>query len=339
MPAKIAFAGTPELAATILDSLIGTGMRPCAVFTQPDRPAGRGRRLTASPVKMLAGQHGIAVHQPVSLRGDGTQRLIEGLDLDLMVVAAYGLLLPPRVLNAPRLGCVNVHASILPRWRGAAPIQRAILAGDSESGVTLMQMEAGLDTGPVLAVATCRVSPEDTAATLHDRIASLGAATLIENLPRLLRHELVAVPQDDSRSTYAERIDKQDAEIDWQQSAVQIERAVRAFNPWPVAYTRPASGDPVRLRVWAAQVPAAGPGGLPAAPDRMLAAPGRVLAAPPGRLWVATGDGTLEIQTLQAPGGKALPVRQFLNARHLPPGTRFLAPGQAVDGPVGSRAD
>ena len=236
-PLKIVFAGTPDFSVPALDALLTSGHDVIAVYTQPDRPAGRGRKLTASPVKARALEHGIPVHQPLSLKRPEEQERLAALAPDVMVVVAYGLLLPPAVLAIPRLGCVNIHASLLPRWRGAAPIQRAILAGDAETGVTLMQMEKGLDTGPMLATVRCPIGPDDTAETLHDRLAALGAGALVPTLERLDRGEITAEPQDDTQACYAAKLDKAEAVLDWRRPAVELERQVRAFNPWPVAQT------------------------------------------------------------------------------------------------------
>ena len=305
---KILFAGTPEFAASSLAGLLDSEHEVLAVYTQPDRPAGRGRKLSASPVKALALAHGLPVLQPASLRDEEAQRELAAWNADVLVVVAYGLILPEPVLATPRLGCVNVHASLLPRWRGAAPIQRAILAGDAETGVTIMQMDKGLDTGDMLRVVCCPIEPTDTAGILHDRLAELGAQALLHTLAALARGDVRAEPQDDAQACYAEKLQKAEAQIDWQQSAEQLSRTVRAFNPWPVAFTR---FDDKNLRIWFAIV-------LPA--DSGLdtaAAPGTVLAESRDGIDVATGDGGLRIQQLQMPGGKVLSAEQFLNAHSL----------------------
>lgn len=301
---KIIFAGTPEFAAASLAALLDSEHELLAVYTQPDRPAGRGRKLTASPVKALALAHQLPVMQPVSLRDADVQQALADWNADVLVVVAYGLLLPRPVLSAPRLGCVNVHASLLPRWRGAAPIQRAILAGDRETGVTIMQMDEGLDTGAMLHIVRCSVAPTDTAETLHDRLAQLGAKALRDTLGRLAAGDVEAVPQDEARACYAAKLQKSEAQLDWQQSAQQLSRTVRAFNPWPVAFT--PMGDKT-LRIWLAQA-------LPGDTD---AIPGTVLAESREGIDVATGDGILRVQQLQLPGGKVLTAEQFLNAHSL----------------------
>ncbi len=309
-PLDIVFAGTPEFAVPALEALLGSGHRVVAVYTQPDRPAGRGRKPRPSPVKQRALQAGLTVHQPDTLRDPAEQERLAALKPDVMVVVAYGLLLPRAVLDIPRLGCVNIHASLLPRWRGAAPIQRALLAGDSRSGVTLMQMEAGLDTGPMLARESCEISGEDNAQDLHDRLAAMGARMLVPTLERLAAGELRAERQDDAAGTYAAKLDKAEAELDWTRPAAELERAVRAFNPFPVAQTRLA-GQVLRVRQ------------ARALPDEASAAPGNVVASSPGGVDVATGDGVLRLLNLQLPGGRPMDVAAFLNGRSLPPGTRL----------------
>ncbi|MGD8311780.1 MAG: methionyl-tRNA formyltransferase [Gammaproteobacteria bacterium] len=301
---RIVFAGTPEFALPGLRVLLDSGHELAAVYTQPDRPAGRGRRPAASPVKQLAVHRDIPVRQPVSLKVAAEQAGLARLQADLMVVVAYGLLLPSPVLTLPRLGCVNVHASLLPRWRGAAPIQRAILAGDTETGVSLMQMEAGLDTGPLLASARCPIAADDTGSSLHDRLAVLGARLLAENLAALEHGSLVPVPQDERRATYAAKIDKAEARIDWTAAATEIARRVRAFNSWPVAETRYQGRQ---LRIWEA------------IPLRQVATapPGSVLATGGNGIDVACGSGRLRILKLQLPGARPVGCRDFVNAHSL----------------------
>jgi methionyl-tRNA formyltransferase len=313
-PLRIIFAGTPEFAVPSLSALIeaadATPKRPpiqvVAVYTQPDRPAGRGRQLQASPVKSLALATGLPVVQPASLKKDpDAVRQLAAFGADLMVVVAYGLLLPVAVLEAPRLGCVNVHASLLPRWRGAAPIQRALLAGDTETGVCIMRMEAGLDTGPVYHRVHTPIGPRDTAADLHDRLADLGANALLDALPGIADGTLAAEPQSEDRVTYAHKLTKDEAIIDWNESAETIERAVRAFNPWPVAQTQL---DTETLRIWEAE----------ADPERNVTdRPGTVIAAGQPGIEVATGQGALRIVRLQPSGKRAMGAADYLNARSM----------------------
>ncbi|MCP3671679.1 MAG: methionyl-tRNA formyltransferase [Gammaproteobacteria bacterium] len=300
-PLNIIFAGTPEFSVPPLATLLESGHRVVAVYTQPDRPAGRGRKLTASPVKQLAQECSIPVYQPINFKSEEDLSQVERLQADLMVVVAYGLLLPVRVLEAPRLGCINIHASLLPRWRGAAPIQRSILAGDSETGITIMEMEAGLDTGPMLLKKSCPIGPEETGGSLHDRLSPLGAEALLEALPGIADGTLKAQVQDDSQAEYAAKLSKGEAAMDWQRSAQELGRQVRAFNPWPVAQTQ-FSGKV--LRIWDAAPLPGGDGGVP----------GTVLACGRDGIDVVTGDGLLRIKTLQPPGKRAMNAADFLNA-------------------------
>lgn len=297
---RIVFAGTPEFAAQHLQALLDAKRQVVAVYTQPDRPAGRGQKLMPSPVKQLALQHGIPVYQPQTLRDPAAQAELDGLQADLMVVVAYGLILPQAVLDMPRLGCINSHASLLPRWRGAAPIQRAIEAGDTESGVTVMQMEAGLDTGPMLLKVSMPITREDTGGTLHDRLAELGSRAVIEAAAALEAGTLKGEVQDDGLATYAHKLNKDEARLDWQRPAVELERLVRAFNPWPICHSS-LDGAPVKIH--AAQL-STGQG-----------APGQIIEASKDGLKVACGEGSLTLTRLQLPGGKALAVSDLFNSR------------------------
>jgi methionyl-tRNA formyltransferase len=322
---RLIFAGTPDFAATVLAALLASPHSVAAVYTQPDRPSGRGLGRTQSAVKLLAAKHGIPIEQPASLRGPEPQRVLTAYHGDVMIVAAYGLLLPEAVLQTPRLGCVNVHASLLPRWRGAAPIQHAILAGDRETGISIMQMDAGLDTGPVLCRAACPLREDDTGASLHDTLAALGAVTMLEALAALADGRARAAPQDEAMATYAGRIAKIDGLIDWARPAQILERQVRAFNPWPVAYTRmPAAGQGgdkagQRLRIWSAGVVECDHG----------AAPGTVLSSGAPGIQVAAGRHALRILTLQAPGKRAMSSGEYLNAHTLAAGTVLEGAGSA----------
>lgn len=298
---RIIFAGTPEFAAEILKALLSTDHEICAVYTQPDRPAGRGRKLTAGPVKQLAVEHDIPVEQPVNFKSAPTIQALADYQADLMIVIAYGLLLPQAVLDTPKLGCINIHASLLPRWRGAAPIQRAILAGDAETGVCIMQMEAGLDTGSVLMRASCPINTDDTAQTLHDRLAILGANTLLATLANISDLQQHAQQQDDTLSCYADKLCKDEAPIDWQQSASTIAKQIHAFNPWPVAQT---SWQEKVLRVWSAS----------AQDSNSTAKPGEIIAVDPQGIDVATADGVLRVTNVQLAGKRAMSVADFLNA-------------------------
>ncbi|EMR14216.1 methionyl-tRNA formyltransferase [Methylophaga lonarensis MPL] len=301
---RIIFAGTPEFAASSLQALLDTEHEICAVYTQPDRPAGRGRKLTPSPVKQLALQHQITVEQPENFKNEQDRQRLEHYQADVMIVVAYGLLLPQRILDAPKHGCINVHASLLPRWRGAAPIQRAILAGDKETGVCIMQMEAGLDTGPVLAEVRCAIADTETAASLHDRLAELGANTLVEALTDLPARQRNAQVQDDANTTYASKLDKSEALIDWQKSAAEIDRQIRAFNPWPVSFTQWKEQP---LRIWQASL----------VTGNSQSSAGTVLSVTKQGIDVATGNGIIRLQLLQAPGKKAMSVADFINANRI----------------------
>ena len=305
---RVIFAGTPEFAAHALRAIVAAGHVVPLVLTQPDRPAGRGMALQPSPVKRLAEANGIEVFQPPTLRDLAAQERIAAVGADVMVVAAYGLIVPQAVLDMPRHGCINIHASLLPRWRGAAPIQRALLAGDHETGVSIMQLEAGLDTGPVLLRAICPIGAADNAATLHDRLAEHGAHLIVEALSKL---PLPAEPQPAAGVTYAHKIEKTEALIDWSKDAQELDRHIRAFNPFPGAQAR-FGGQTVKL--WQA-VPVAGGG------ER-----GRILSVDRNHIVVACGSGALAISELQKAGGKRLPVREFLAGHPLKAGDRFDLP-------------
>jgi len=302
---KLVFAGTPEFAAVSLEGLLQAGHKVALVLTQPDRPAGRGLEPQSSAVKQLALGRGLPLLQPAALKGPATLSAIAAARPEAVVVAAYGLILPPALLALPPRGCLNVHASLLPRWRGAAPIQRALLAGDSTTGITIMQMDQGLDTGPILVQEAIAISPDDTAGTLHDKLAMLGARVLV----RALETPPVPRAQDGKVATYAARISKGEAEIDWRKPAVEIERQVRAFDPVPGAQTR---HEGVALKVWRARI------------ERGLsAAPGTVCAAEPAGIVVACGSDGLRITELQRAGGKRLAVHAFLSGFRLARGARL----------------
>lgn len=307
---RLVFAGTPEFAAEHLKALLDTPHQIVAVYTQPDRPAGRGQKLMPSPVKQLALQHGLPVLQPPTLRDPAAQEELRALAPDLMVVVAYGLILPQVVLDIPRLGCINSHASLLPRWRGAAPIQRAVQAGDAESGVTVMQMEAGLDTGPMLLKVTTPITAGDTGGSLHDRLAQLGPQTVVQAIAGLAAGTLQGEVQDDALATYAHKLNKDEARIDWNRPADELERLVRAFNPWPICHS---TLDDQPLKVLAAE-PAEGRG-----------QPGQILDASKDGLTVACGEGALRLTRLQLPGGKPLAFADLYNSRR-----EQFAPGQVL---------
>ena len=304
---RLVFAGTPAFALPGLRACLDCDADVVAVYTQPDRPAGRGRGLTMSPVKQAALQAGIAVEQPESLKSEAAQRRLRELAPDLMIVIAYGLILPGAVLAIPQLGGWNVHASLLPRWRGAAPIQRAILAGDSETGVCLMQMEKGLDTGPVLLAARTPIERNDTGGSLHDRLAELGAQVLAQGLQRVMRGETLApAPQSTEGVTYAHKLDKAEAKLDFASSAIELERKVRAFDPWPVAEAAIA-GE--KVRIWSAQARDS------ESRTRNSAKPGEIIATSKHGIDLACGDGVLRVLKLQRAGGRAISAADYLNAR------------------------
>lgn len=305
-PLSLIFAGTPEFSVPALEALIASRHRVLAVYTQPDRPAGRGQQVTMSAVKQSALHHQLPVEQPQTLKDPAAVEKLAHWSADLMIVVAYGLLLPKTVLEIPKLGCVNIHASLLPRWRGAAPIQRAIQAGDEQSGVTIMQMDVGLDTGPMLLERVTPIEPRETAATLHDRLATLGAEAVIEAIDAIAAGIATAREQPKDGATYAAKIRKEEALIDWSKSAIEIDRQVRAFNPWPIAETR---WNGQQLRVWEA-LPLATKSSVP---------PGTVVATSNAGIDVATGNGTLQLTRVQAAGRKAMAAADFLKA-HRPEG-------------------
>ncbi len=309
---RIIFAGTPDFAARHLDALLSSEHQIVGVFTQPDRPAGRGKKLMPSPVKVLAEKKGLPVFQPASLRPQDNQQLVADLNADIMVVVAYGLILPKAVLEMPRLGCINVHGSLLPRWRGAAPIQRSLWAGDSETGVTIMQMDVGLDTGDMLYKLSCPITAEDTSATLYDKLAQLGPQGLIETLRQLAEGRAQPQVQDEVLATYAEKLTKEEARIDWSLSACELERCIRAFNPWPMSYL---IIDEQPVKVWKASVL-----------DRQSnAAPGTIIDATKQGIQVATGEGVLNLESLQPAGKKAMSAQDLLNSRR-----EWFTPGNTL---------
>ena len=331
---RVVFAGTPEFAAGALDAIAGAGHQVVLVLTRIDQPAGRGRALHESPVKLLARAHGFAIAQPRSLRDAALQAQLRALDADAMVVAAYGLILPAEVLRIPRHGCLNIHASLLPRWRGAAPIQRAIEAGDTETGITIMQMDEGLDTGPMLLAEREPIRPEDTGGSLHDRLAALGARAIVAALERLRAGTLVAQPQPAAGVTYAHKLSRADASIDWSAPARRIVDRVRAFDPVPGATTALERLPDAPIKLWSAGVAGGVGTGLattglaatePAAAPALRA--GTVLLATSQRLVVACGDGAVELRELQRPGGRRLPAAQFLRGCPIEAGERFVVPG------------
>jgi len=307
----VAFAGTPDFAVPSLAAIHAAGYRIPIVLTQPDRAAGRGRRIAMSPVKQFAIAHDLPVAQPNALPRDGRADNAWGERPELLVVAAFGMILPQWALDWPRIAAINVHASLLPRWRGAAPIQYALAAGDAETGVSIMRMEAGLDTGPVYAARAVPIASSDTGGTLHDKLAALGAQTLLDVLPAILAAAIEPVPQDSSRATYAPKISKDAARLDWSRDAVSLARQVRAYDPWPVAEGRLHDGRV--LRIWAATALAAS----------AAAPPGTIVACDSRGIEVATGVGRLRIESLQLPGGKRMSAAAYLNAHSLA-GARFV---------------
>jgi|CXWL01.1.fsa_nt_gi methionyl-tRNA formyltransferase len=309
---RIIFAGTPIFAATALDALLKADHEIVLVLTQPDRPAGRGMKAAASAVKLLAQQRDLALLQSLTLKSAEIQTQLLALSADVMIVAAYGLILPEAVLKIPRLGCLNIHASLLPRWRGAAPIQRAILAGDHETGITIMQMDAGLDTGAILLKRSIAITPDDTTQSLHDKLGLLGAQSIVQALVLLQQGKLVPTVQDETLACYAAKIKKTEAEIDWQQSAEQIDRVVRTFNPSPGAYTYFRD---IILKIWQAKVVA----------GRATGKPGEIISVDREGITVACGSNMLQVEIVQKPGGKKLSSADFLAGNNLQPGENFSA--------------
>ena len=301
-PLRIIFAGTPDFAAQHLSALLDSDHEIVAVYTKEDTPSGRGKKLQASAVKLLALEHDLPVIQPKSLKNEDAQQQLAQFNADLMVVVAYGLILPQVVLDTPRLGCINVHGSLLPRWRGAAPIQRAIWAGDLQSGVTIMQMDKGLDTGAMLYKATLDIAIDETSATLYQRLAELGPPALVDAIGLLSQGELTAEVQDESQTNYAKKLSKDEAKINWQDDAITIERCVRAFNPWPVSTFQL---NDMTIKVWQAQL----------SELQSEQAPGTVLHADKHGIVIATGHGAITLQQLQFPGKKALAAADILNSR------------------------
>lgn len=308
---RIVFAGTPDFAARHLQALIDSEHELVAVYTRPDKPAGRGKKLTASPVKALALDHDIPVYQPKNFKQEEDQHALAELNADVMVVVAYGVILPLVVLDTPKLGCINVHGSLLPRWRGAAPIQRALWAGDQKTGVTIMQMDEGLDTGAMLLKAECEIQHTDTSASLYDKLAQSGPVALLDALSLMAKGELKAEVQNDELANYAEKLSKEEAQIDWRKSADALDREVRAFNPWPISYF---SREEQNIKV------------LEATPDNSMSGqPGQVLKADKQGIWVATGEGAIVLKKLQLPGKKPLAAQDILNGRAdwFEPGTQL----------------
>ncbi|WP_372377553.1 methionyl-tRNA formyltransferase [Vibrio natriegens] len=299
---RIVFAGTPDFAARHLAALLSSEHEVIAVYTQPDRPAGRGKKLTASPVKNIALEHDIPVYQPENFKSDEAKQALADLNADIMVVVAYGLLLPQAVLDTPKLGCINVHGSILPRWRGAAPIQRSIWAGDAETGVTIMQMDIGLDTGDMLKIATLPIEATDTSASMYEKLADLGPQALIDCLADIAADKAVPVKQDDELANYAKKLSKEEARINWSDNAEHIERCVRAFNPWPMSHFEAAENS---IKVWQSRV----------AEQTSDKPAGTIVQADKTGIYVATGNGVLVLEQLQVPGKKAMPVQDILNSR------------------------
>jgi methionyl-tRNA formyltransferase len=321
-PLNIVFAGTPEFAAQHLQALINSKHRIVAVYCPPDKPAGRGKKLSECATKILALQHNIIVEQPANFKEQADQQILSDYNADVMVVVAYGLLLPQTILDAPRLGCINVHGSLLPKWRGAAPIQRSLEAGDLETGVTIMQMDKGLDTGDMILKSRCNITEQDTSATLYEKLAELGPTALVETLSKMATGDYQREPQQDELSSYAAKLDKAHAELNWQHDAVVLQRKIRAYIPWPVAqftYTENQSDKEHRIRVWQASV----------VTSQAEHQPGRILSVGKEGIVVATGKDALRIEVLQIPGKKALSAADILNAR-----ANWFVVGQLITGSI-----
>ncbi|MBU2870985.1 methionyl-tRNA formyltransferase [Colwellia sp. E2M01] len=311
MPLNIIFAGTPDFAAQHLAALINSEHNVVAVYCPPDKPAGRGKKLTACATKLLALEHNITVVQPINFKAEVDQQQLTQYNADIMVVVAYGLLLPEVILNAPRLGCINVHGSILPKWRGAAPIQRSLEMGDAKTGVTIMQMDKGLDTGDMILTAECDIENTDTSASLYEKLANLGPSALVNTLELMAKEDYQAsehnIAQDNEQATYAHKLDKTEAELDWQLSASELHRKIRAYIPWPVSQFTFAETDSKlhRLRVWQASVQE----------HQGNASPGTIIKADKEGIDVATTNGVIRLEVIQLPGKKALPVKDIINGR------------------------
>lgn len=318
-PLNIIFAGTPDFAAQHLTALINSEHNVIAVYCPPDKPAGRGKKLTECATKIVAQQHDIPVLQPVNFKAIDDQQTLNNLDADVMVVVAYGLLLPQVILQAPKLGCINVHGSILPKWRGAAPIQRAVEAGDKETGVTIMQMDVGLDTGDMLMVETCEISSQDTSASIYQKLAHIGPNALLNTLNLMAKNEHNSIKQDNALATYAHKLTKDEAELDWQLSAIVLQNKVCAYIPWPVSQFTFADdkSTPHRIRIWQSQVVDCG--------EKKTA--GTIISADKSGIVVATGKQALRLEIIQLPGKKALPVKDILNGR-----ADWFQPGQMING-------
>lgn len=323
-PLNIIFAGTPDFAAKHLAALINSEHHVIAVYCPPDKPAGRGKKLTACATKLLALEHGITVEQPNNFKELSDQQQLACYNADVMVVVAYGLLLPEVILTAPRLGCINVHGSILPKWRGAAPIQRALEAGDPQTGVTLMQMDKGLDTGAMILKATCDITATDTSASLYEKLAELGPSALIDTLALMAEEKHQAQPQNNSEATYAAKLDKNEAECNWQLSAGELDRKIRAYIPWPVAQftfneTKNNKVEQHRIRIWQASI----------VENTDNSEPGIIIQADKSGVVIATGAQALKLEVIQIPGKKAMPVADILNAR-----SEWFVVGQSINGIV-----